>query len=342
MRSKRLAIGILFLFLFTAQAFAFGETKWEFKAFVASNITFHEDKMLFGDQLGMLYVLNKDSGEVIWTHHDQGPIIKTIAVVDDKVLYITSTGHVTCLNLEDGALIWDYTPSESADEIIHDGVVVGEGLAFVVKNDSKLYALDISTGKTVWTFQGNEQGLQTAPAYSEGLVFLGEYNGIFDIIDAETGERLNGGGAGGAINTPVVKDGVVCYSSWAGSVNAVQIKSVIPLWQVNIKEPITTSPVIAEGIIVVGTGRGFVTALSEKDGSSIWSLDCKNGVVTSKPIIANGKVYVVPEGGNVYEIEASSGKVLNTFETKGPVSSPAYSDGVLYFGNMDTLMAVKE
>ena len=342
MRSKRLLIGILFAFLFTSQAFAFGDIKWEFKAFVASNITFHEDKMLFGDQLGIFYALNKDSGEVIWTYNDQGSIIKTIAVVDDKVLYITSTGHITCLNLNDGSLFWDYTPAESADEIIYDGVTVGNGLAFVVKNDAKLYALDINTGKTVWTFQANEQGLQNAPAYSDGLVFLGEYNGILDIIDATTGKRVNGGGAGGAINTPVVKDGIVYYSSWAGSVNAVQIKSVIPLWNVNIKEPIMTSPVIAEGIIVVGTGRGFVTALSDKDGSSIWSLDCKNGAVTSKPIIANGKVYATPEGGNVYEIEATSGKVLNTFETKGPTSSPAYSDGVLYFGNMDTLVAVNE
>ena len=342
MSLKRLLIGFVFVLLLASHVFAFGDIKWEFKAFVASNITFHEDKMLFGDTLGIFYALNKDSGEVIWTYKGNASIIKTIAVVDDKVLYITSTGHITCLNLNDGSLIWNYMPADNSDEIIYDGVTVGEGLAFVVKNDAKLYALDINTGKTVWTFKGNDQGLQNAPTYSEGLVFLGEYNGILDIIDAKTGKRVNGGGAGGSINTPVVKDGIVYYSSWAGSVNAVQIKSVIPLWNVNIKEPIMTSPVIAEGIIVVGTGRGFVTALSDKDGTLIWSLDCKNGAVTSKPIIANGKVYATPEGGNLYEIDATSGKVLNTFETKGTVSNPAYSDGVIYLGNMDTLVAVNE
>ena len=341
MKSKRLLIvGILLVLSFASRAFADENVQWELKAYVASDITFYQDMLLFGDALGEFYAVNKASGSIIWTYKDDGPIMKTAAVSDDKVLYVTSTGNITCLNLNDGSLIWKYKSDENLGEVINDGVTLGNGLAFVAKDDAKLYALDINTGQTVWTFQGDSQGLRTAPAYSEGLVFLGENNGRFHIIDANTGDRINGGGSGGSVNTPIVKDGNVYFSSWDGSVNAVQINSVIPLWHVNIKDTIMTSPVIAEGIIALGTSRGCVTTLNENDGSLMWSFNCENGSITAKPVIADGKIYATPEGGKVYEIEASSGKLLNTIETNGMTLNLAYSDGVLYICHGDSLTAL--
>ena len=121
-----------------------------------------------------------------------------------------------------------------------------------------------------------------------------------------------------------------------------QIKNVIPLWSANIKDTITTSPAISEGLIAVGTGRGFVAAFDEKDGSLLWQFNCENGSVSAKPIIANGKVFAFPEGGNIYELDAKSGRVRNTFETEGITTNPAYSDGVIYFASGGKVFALSE
>ena len=339
---KKFILLFLFVFLFATQAFAFHGVKWQFKAPVTSNITVNQNNVFFGDGLGVFYTLNKNSGSLIWKYNDEGTIIGSPAVIDGKVIFAKADGGITCLNLADGSLVWNYAPSENENDSISDGVTAGGDLAFISKADAKLYAIDINTGRTVWTFQAGEQGLRTAPAYADNLVFLGEYNGIFNIIDAKTGKRLNGGGAGGAINTPAVNNGNVYFSAWDGSVQAVKIKSVIPLWNVNIKDTVTTAPVIADGIIAVGTGRGAVAALDEKDGSILWQFNCEKGSVSANPIIANGKVFAFPEGGNIYEFDAKSGRLRNTFETDGNITNPAYSEGVIYFSSGGNVCALSE
>ena len=342
MKMKRLLLVCVFVFVMASQAFAFHGVRWEIKAPASSNLVIYQNNLLFGDVSGTFYAVNKSNGSIVWTNAGEGTIIGTPAVAGDKVIFAKSDGGIMCLKLADGSKVWDYTPGTTFNESVNDGVTIGDGLAFVVKADAKLYALDVNTGRTVWTFQADEQGLRTAPAYSDGLVFLGEYNGILNIIDAKTGKRVNGGGAGGAINTPAVNGGNVYFSSWDGSVQSFQIKAVIPQWNVNIKDPVTTAPAVSNGIVAVGTGRGFVAALNEKDGSLLWNVNCENGSVSSKPIVANGKVFAAPEGGNIYEIDAKSGRVRNTYETGGIISAPAYADGVIYLSSGGNVAALSE
>ncbi|MBR2208829.1 MAG: PQQ-binding-like beta-propeller repeat protein [Synergistaceae bacterium] len=342
---KKIIFVFALIISFATPAFAFNGVRWQFDAPVTSNITVHENNLYFGDSIGFCYAVNKNSGSVIWSYNAGGSIIGTPAILDDKeskVLFVSSDGTITCLNLYDGSLIWDYKPRENRNEAVNDGTTAGDGLFFVVKDDAKLHALDVETGRRVWTYQGGDQGLRTAPAYSDGLIFLGEYDGVLNIIDAKTGERVNGGGAGGAVNTPAVNNGNVYFSSWDGSVQAVQVKSVIPLWSTNVKDPVTTSPAISGGLIAVGTGRGLVVVLDENNGNIIWNFDCQNGSVSSKPVIASGKVFACSEGGNVYELNARTGRLIDTFETDGINTNPAYSGGVFYFAAGGKVIALSE
>ena len=342
---KKLIFVFTLIISFATPALAFQGVKWQIDAQVTSNIIIYENNLFFGDAIGNCYAVNKNSGSVVWSYNAGGTIVGTPAILEDKeskILFLEADGGITCLNLDDGSLIWNYEPRENRNEAINDGSAVGDGLFFITKDDSRLYALDVNTGQRVWTYKGGEQGLRTAAAYSDGLIFLGEYNGIFNILDAKTGERLNGGGAGGAINTPVINGGNVYFSSWDGSVQAVKIKSVIPLWNTNVKDPVVTAPAISNGLIAIGTGRGLVVVLDEKDGSILWNFESDNGSVSARPVIANGKVFVCPEGGNVYELNAKTGRLQDTFETGGINTNPAYADGVLYFASDGNVIALSE
>ena len=342
---KKFMLVSVFMFLFAAPAFAFHGVRWELNASVTSSIAIDNGKLFFGDSIGDCYAVDKNSGSVLWTYNAGGSIIGTPAVMSDKeekVVFISSDGSIVCLSVYDGSLIWNYRTRENRNEAVNDGTVAGNGMFFVVKDDGKLYALDSETGRTVWTYQGGDQGLRTAPAYSDGLIFLGEYDGVLNIIDANTGKRVSGGGAGGAVNTPAANDGNVYFSSWDGSVQAFQVKSVIPLWNTNVKDPVTTSPAVSGGLIAVGTGRGIVAVLDENDGKILWKFDCKNGSVSSKPMIADGKVFACSEGGNVYELNASTGRLIDTFETDGIITNPDFSDGIFYFAAGGKVIALSE
>ena len=297
---------ILSLFTFSAQAAQ--RTIARIDSFITTGAAESGGTILFGDSVGNFYAVGASS----WTYHDSdASAIGIPAVQGDKVVFAQADGTLTCLNIGDGAMVWRYSPafSESVNDGLNDGAAVGGGLVYASFTTGEVRAFDLKNGRVAWTYKA-EQGLRTAPAYSGGLVLVGEYNGIFSMLDAKTGERVNGGGAGGAINTPSVNAGNVYYSAWDGSVHAVQIKDVIPLWDANVGEPITTAPVIAGGIIVVQTANGKVIALSEKDGSILWKYDSQGGDSGTKPSVSRGRVFAGTGDNRVIVLDAKTGRLV--------------------------------
>ncbi|MBR0250842.1 MAG: PQQ-binding-like beta-propeller repeat protein [Synergistaceae bacterium] len=294
-----------------------------------------ENALLFGTETGGMYALNKRTGSVLWTYRGTNSVTGAPVVVGDNVFFAQGNGTVTCLKVSDGSTVWETVPNEGENLMIDSGLTAGNGMLFFARSDYKLYAVSQKDGRTLWTYSGSSQGLRTAPAYSDGKVYLGEYNGIFSIIDAKTGKRIGGGGAGGAINSPVVNNGNVYFSSWDGSVQAVKINGIEPLWHAKIGDPVTTSPVTDGNLIVVGTGRGIVAGLNAKDGSIIWNFSTEGGEVASDPVIAGGIVYVAAGDGRVYAVDAATGRTRYTYKAEygGLSAGILVSDGVLYFGN---------
>lgn len=327
------------------QASAFeAKLKWRVRAagIPTGGLTVHENALFFGDWTGKFYALDKSTGSVLWTYkgNNGSAIFGTPSVHEDNVFFAYANGEVVCLKISDGLLVWRYIPYQD-DLGFNDGIAIGGGLVFAATKEGELFALDMKDGHKIWTLKASEN-LQSAPSYGDGFVFLGEDNGIFDIIDANTGKRLNGGGAGGTVNTPVVDGDNVYFSAWDNSVQAVQIDGVIPLWKADVKDPASTPPAISEGIIAVGTARGHFVALSQEDGRILWDHGSGSGMVRAKPLIADGLVFVGVDRGNLEVLDAETGQVKFTFETKyGVEAVPAYSEGVFYFFGNGEIQALE-
>lgn len=340
MRKKLLVAVLLLVTLFAAsQAFAFsGHTKWKVSldSGVTSGVAISGSTLLVGSESGRFYALNKNTGSEIWSYKGSSTIKGTPNVIGSNVVFAQGDGTITCLKISDGSLVWQNLPLSNEDSTLQDGTTAGEGMIFVSRLNGKLCALDQKNGHLLWTYQAGEQGLRSAPGYGDGFVFLGAYDGIMSIITPHNGKRVNGGGAGGAINTPVVHSGKVYYSSWDGSVQSVQIKDVIPLWDTKVGDPVASAPAVGEGIVAVGTIRGIVAAIDDKSGNILWKFETNGGNITGKPVIAEGLVFVGTESGTLYAIDKESGKPRFNLETGGAISTNSLFDGgVLYFAHGD-------
>ncbi|MBQ6773036.1 MAG: PQQ-binding-like beta-propeller repeat protein [Synergistaceae bacterium] len=335
---KKIFIAVLLPALFAAsQAWAFtGRTKWQvnLESGITSGIAESENVLLLGTETGKFYALNKDTGSEVWSYIGTNTIKGTPSVINNNVVFAQGDGTITCLKIADGSLMWQSMAHAGEGVTIDDGTAAGGGMIFASKSDGKLYALDAKNGHLLWTYKAGEQGVREAPGYGDGFVFLGEYGGIMSIISPHNGKRVNGGGAGGAINTPVIKNGKVYYSSWDGSVQAVQIKDVIPLWDVKIGDPVTTSPAVGEGIVAVGTVRGTIAAIDEANGNILWKFETNGNTISGNPIISEGLVFAGTASGTIYAIDKSSGKVRFNLETgSGFETNPVLSEGIIYFGD---------
>ncbi|MBK6848670.1 MAG: PQQ-binding-like beta-propeller repeat protein [Proteobacteria bacterium] len=86
------------------------------------------------------------------------------------------------------------------------------------------------------------------------------------------------------------------------------------------------------GTIYVGSSARRLLALAS-DGHELWHLATR-GVVASRPLYhaETGAVYFGADDGQVYAVDARSGRLRWTFSTEGTIAhAPVYHDGVLLF-----------
>ena len=334
MKRKVFILALTALFIFPFTSYAAQRVIANMDSFITTGVALSGNTAFFGNAEGILMAVNADSQSEIWSYKEgDSNAVGTPAIADGNVFFAKLTGEVICLRIADGALVWKYAPahSDSLNEGLNDGVAVGGGHVYAAYNTGELRALNIKNGHVMWTYK-SDQGLRTAPAYSNGLVLLGGYNGLFSMIDAKTGKRVNGGGAGGAINTPAVDGGNVYFSAWDGSIHAVQIKDVIPLWDAKVGEPITTAPVISGGMLVVGTASGKVCALDPKDGAKLWEYDSQGGQIIARPVVTASRVFVGTGDNKLVMLDPATGKLASSQPERTALNTdPAFGGNRLYF-----------
>jgi outer membrane protein assembly factor BamB len=176
-----------------------------------------------------------------------------------------------------------------------------------------VYALNATTGKQIWSYIGDD--CKASPTVAEGIVY------------AQTGSK---------------------------KLSALNISNGQSLWTFTADIGVGTSPTLANGKIYVGLLHGNVYALYANSGLGRWNFtadpshlfsqlyDLGNDVST--PIVDNHTVYVGSLNGNLYALNAESGRKLWSYDAKSPIfRSPAILNGKVYFesgdGNMYALNA---
>ncbi len=99
----------------------------------------------------------------------------------------------------------------------------------------------------------------------------------------------------------------------------------------------------ATGLLFIADFSGFITCLDAETGKLHWIYDLKTHIWGST-LVADGKVYVGGESGDVVVLAAKGGDkavVLSTMDLGAPVySTPIVANGTLYIGSQTHLFAV--
>lgn len=115
-------------------------------------------------------------------------------LTQDGRLFVTSyNGRIMALDARSGQPIWERELSS-----YHTPVLVGDYL-FTVTADSHVMALDAGTGRVIWNQDGLEGRSLSAPAFADGHLAMGDYQGYLHLLNARTGElegRTRPGGGG--------------------------------------------------------------------------------------------------------------------------------------------------
>lgn len=223
----------------------------------------------------------------------------TPAIADGKLFVIDADAVVRAFNATTGARLWQTAlDTTKRDKVVlfGGGVSFDSGKVYVTTGRGDAAALDAATGKVLWKVRPSGP-LRGAPAVGGGNVYvLSQDNQIF-ALKPETGETL-----------------------WTVSAT-LQTSGVFGV----------AAPAIAQGTVVAGFSSGELSALRYENGRIVWqdqlsrtSISTSVSVISdidASPVIDQGKVYAIGQGGRMVAMDLVTGQRLWEL-TIGGINTP--------------------
>ncbi|MBX3595491.1 PQQ-like beta-propeller repeat protein [Sphingomonas sp.] len=208
--------------------------------------------------------------------------------------------------------------------------VVAGGALFVMDTEATVHAFDAATGARRWqaqTFKGEEN---RKASFGGGVSFdagkLYATNGLGEVValDAATGAEQWRVKPGGPLRgAPTIANGNVYVVSQDNQLFALAQADGSVVWtQQGTLESQgvfgVAAPAAAQGTVVAGFSSGELNAYRYENGRSLWSDTLSRSTISTSvssladidadPVIDQGRVYAVGQGGRMAAIELNSGQ----------------------------------
>jgi len=246
--------------------------------------------------------------------------------------------------------------------VLHEGMVL---VQCDVQDQSFLMALDAADGSELWVAERDEDPTWCSPA-----VYIAPEGGTSQVIangykhvggyELETGKPLwnLAGGGDVPVPTPVVADGLIYFTSAHGRMAPIYAmkpsargeismdpeESDALVWIHPRRGIYMQTPLIYEGQVYACSDGGILASFDAQTGEMIYRERLGSGGAgfSGSAIATDGLIYLTAEDGGVHVVSAGP-----EFEQVGVndlgetcMTTPALSEGVLYFRTQHHLLAV--
>lgn len=296
----------------------------------------YDGVIYIGSGDGRVRGVDPDTGEVVWSVYTGGNNHISVAVTAaDGVIYFgADNGRVYAYDIDTKTKLWD--TNLRMDSILTSPVVV-DGKLFIGTSNitrSGFFAINITNGNILWTYSMNDTsnflGIQSHPAYWNGMVYFGDGWGNVFCLDADGFADGNDG-----LDTEP--------ETGPGDADII--------WTFMTSHLIVGAPMLAEGKLFIGNYEGFLYCFDAVTGEKLWEIEVGEGSlpnISTAPAYRDGTVYVtanrvyrvagIPKvGGSLVAVDVSTQKIIWRYNITGSIyqSSPVITDNAVVFGAED-------
>lgn len=275
------------------------------------------NKLVFGNQNGLIEALDLNNGKRKWSFKTNGPIFSSPGASSDKIVVGSADDFIYCLN-EKGKLQWRFKSNAS----VLGSPLIDSNIVYVGGSDHRFSAYDLSNGKAIWSYRALEGAVVSKPIINGDKIIFGAWDRNLYALNKADGHILwkwNNGSSiinySPAACIPVVKDDVVYIVAPDRYLSAIDINSGKTLWRTNeaaVRESIGISN---DGKLIYGkTMQDTVVAYytNKEKPQLAWKMNVGFGYehAPSMLIEKNGKLYFGTKNGVVYCIDPASQKIV--------------------------------
>lgn len=249
----------------------------------------------------------------------------TMRIAEDVVL---------CLDLANGKTLWKCkSPGEATGRMASSTPCVIDGRVYAL-GSAKIYAVDASDGKLIWSAPLPAKGPASSPMVVDGVLVVNA--GSLAGYDAVTGQSLwTQPKAGGGNSSPVaLKSGekTVVICNGRGILAGVDLKTGVVLWTTPAGGDCT--PAIVNDMLAVQSNNPKVGIMAGRltpaGFTQLWSIPYDPLRSQSSPIILDKHVYLMDDNFH-FCFDLLTGKEVWKENVSGStISSPALVDGKIF------------
>ncbi|HVS13506.1 MAG TPA: PQQ-binding-like beta-propeller repeat protein [Thermoanaerobaculia bacterium] len=299
------------------------------------------DVVFVGSCSGVIYGIDKHSGEVRWTYDTRqhaGPaqFHGDPAVVGDLVFTGSDTAEPSffyALRAATGEVVW-----KSDVDVIESDVQVAAGLAIGQTYAGDFVALDLESGERRWRLAADERRCgrrPKAPAVAGDTVFLGAPDGTVKAVRAADAEVLWSRDEGCLSTTPVLWRDTLWAGTADGTVRALDPGTGALRGTVDVGGlPHGRLVPVAESVLVVQVGEREVVGIDPDGPRSKWRYRADNELSSPRPHEHSGLALVGDAEGRVIALDPRDGSEVWTVEVSGTVRGVGSEPGALYVGTL--------
>jgi outer membrane protein assembly factor BamB len=269
-----------------------------------------------------------------WQVKTQWSWLRPHATPNGLILAMAKFGSLCAFNAKDGSVAWETELKGEKHEASITDLFITDGVAYFGGGDNDMYAVRVSDGKKLWSFQapipmeGSIRRNHTVwPVGAVGGVFLfSSTDDTVYAVDRQTGKeawhRAVALGSGAALDNDTL------YLLAKGPVLALNAKTRETLWEYR-GESLPGSRLFKSADALYAMAKGKAAAISAKDGKLLWraAVDCK-GRMDGEPIFLEEKL-IFPgrwEDNHVYALDTATGKPVWTANVPGFANTLAILD----------------
>lgn len=261
--------------------------------------------------------------------------------------------------------VWSVKVSgNSSKKRLGDGPVVSNGAIYVIDTNGMISSFDARSGQTRWRHSLAVRGADSDLVYGggvsveEGRVYA--TNGLGDVaaLDASTGNQIwKTRPAGPLRGAPTVANGQLYVTTQDNQLFALNAADGKTIW--NEAGALESSgifgvaaPAVAQGTVVAGFSSGELTAFRYENGRAVWQDALSRTTVSTTvaslsdidadPVIDEGRVYAVGEGGRMVALELVTGQRLWELNVGGIATPWVAGDWVFVVTDQAKLLCISK
>ena len=263
--------------------------------------------LIVADNLSKYYMLNLETGDLIWSKNNSAPFNSQIKIYKDRFFLIDFTNTLRCYSLKNGEELWNFQ-TESA--LIRSqkklSMVIVEDVIYFNNSLGDISAVKIDDGELLWQL----------PTQSDLL-----YESAFSL---ETSDIITD-----------KKD--LFFSNNKNQFFSIDVKSGTFNWENNVNSNLR--PTVIDNFIITVSLEGYLIVIDKITGNIIKVTDIFSGFKPKKRkeilptgfIVGLKNIYLSTNIGRLLVIDIKSGKTISTLKIdKDNISRPFVSNQNLY------------